>query len=193
MNDKVSFSKSEIVFYILLALFILFSRYLYCFANVSGSSMSPTFEDGDYLFVSKYSTVSNGDIVIINKKGVTGYLVKRVIAVSGDKLELSDSNVLVNDEVLDEDYINTSEEVHYNSISQVISSDSYFVLGDNRNHSGDSREFGEVSKSEIVGVVKFNLSIFGISQTKIRVCLLLSSLLCMFLYLKLKKKVYDFK
>lgn len=188
MSSKSSFTKSEILFYVFLFIGIMLFQNLYCFANVSGSSMKPTYNSGDYLFVSEVSDIKQGDVVIIKKNGIDEFLVKRVIATSDDKIDLVDSKVFINDKLLSEDYINKEEVPVYYGHSTVISANSYFVMGDNRNHSRDSREFGEVTKSEIIGVVKFNLTSLGINLVEIRLCLFLSLLLFIVVYIRYKHR-----
>lgn len=188
MKSKVSFTKREILFYILLFITIITMQRFYCFASVSGSSMLPTFEDNDYLFVSKVSNIDYGDIVIVKKDGYKDYFIKRVIAKSNDSIKLTGSMIYLNNKLISEDYVNNTEDIDYTEYFETVANDSYFVLGDNRKHSGDSRVFGDVSKSEIIGVVKVNLSVFGISQTEIRVCLVLSMTAFILMYFKLRYK-----
>lgn len=149
--------------------------------------MYPTLSNKDYLFVSKTATINRGDIVIVKKDNSERYLVKRVIGVSNDSVKFSSEGVSVNDTLLNEDYINTAEEVTYANYSEVVGADSYYVLGDNRNHSSDSRIFGDVKSSEIIGVVKFNLSSLGVSQTHIRVVFVILAV-CLICYKPRKSK-----
>ena len=170
MESKVSFTKREILFYILLFITIIIMQRFYCLASVSGSSMLPTFEDKDYLFVSKVSNIDYGDIVIVKKEGYKDYFIKRVIAKSNDSIKLTGSMIYLNNKLILEDYVNNTEDICYTEYFETVASDSYFVLGDNRNHSGDSRVFGDVSKSEI------------------RVCLVLSMTAFILMYFKLRYK-----
>lgn len=171
MSKKVWF---DFIFYLILIVIILVVLpHFYCFASVSGKSMYPTLKHNDYLFVSKVSKINSGDIIIIKREASDDFLVKRVIGVSKDKLEFSSRGISVNGTLLDEQYLNTGEEVTYKDYVKVVNEDSYYVLGDNRNHSTDSRIFGDVKSSDVVGVVKFNLSSIGLSQSRIRVILVI--------------------
>lgn len=168
MNKK-SVIWYDIIFYIILFIFaFLFVRF-FGFATVSGRSMYPTLKDNDYLLISKKSKPNKNDIVVIKRSGDTKYLVKRVIATSGDTLKFDSNNIYINDSKLKERYLNSEEEILYTDSSVTIGDNCFYVLGDNRNHSGDSRIFGEVSKEEIKGVVKLNLSSIGLSQFNIRI------------------------
>ena len=77
-------------------------------------------------------------------------MVKRVIAVGGDYIEIADGNVYVNGEMLDEDYIAGST---YGDIKLNIDNDQIFVMGDNRERSTDSRYFGTVDRDDVFGKV----------------------------------------
>lgn len=167
MIKKVKFSLAEIIFYLILLAVIVIFPLIGSFASVSGDSMYPTLHNKDYLFVSKISKINKGDIVIIKRDNESRYLVKRVIGVSGDKIKFSDDKLYVNDELSEEDYINKEEGLVYTDYSETVADDCYYVLGDNRNHSGDSRMFGDVKEEEIKGVVKCNLSSFGITRKKL--------------------------
>lgn len=158
-----SHKSSDFLFYILLLVFIIISVF-FKFALVSGLSMYPTLRDNDYLLISCLKKPKSGDIVTILRDGSDKRLVKRVIGVSGDTVSLKDGNVYVNDSLLKEDYINKDEVPVYDNLSFTVSDDSYFVMGDNRNHSLDGRAFGEVKLSEVTGVVIFNLSHIGLSK-----------------------------
>ena len=76
---------------------------------------------------------------------------------------------------------NTYEETDYKNYSETVGADSYYVLGDNRNHSSDSRVFGDVKASEIKGVVKFNLTSIGVSNNRMRVIFIILAV-CLILY-----------
>lgn len=158
-----SHKSSDFLFYILLLVFVIINVF-FKFALVSGLSMYPTLRDNDYLLVSCLKKPKSGDIVTILRDGSDKRLVKRVIGVSGDTVSFKDGNVYVNDSLLKEDYINKDEVPVYDNLSFTVSDDSYFVMGDNRNHSWDGRAFGEVKLSEVTGVVIFNLSHIGLSK-----------------------------
>jgi len=125
---------------------------------VRGESMQPTIMDGDRLFVEKISPVigeiKRFDIVIIKdpRDGKETY-VKRVIGLPGEKVSIKNGRIVVNGRVYPEYFYKTAQ--IYNSKEWEVPKGCYFVLGDNRPVSLDSREFGFVPKELIKGKVKF--------------------------------------
>jgi signal peptidase I len=126
---------------------------------VQGPSMEPTFADNQFLIVSRVHYLlgepGRGDIVVFHYPGnVEQDYIKRVIGLPGDTVEIRDTLIYINGEPLDEPYIN--EPCTPNQCADetwVLGPDEYFVLGDNRNRSRDSRNFGPVSREYIVGEV----------------------------------------
>ena len=136
-----------------LAVFALFQVTVGSF-KVYGSSMLPGIEEGDYILVSKASYFFNeprhGDIIVFHSpKESNTDLIKRIIAVSGDSVEIKDNTVFVNDTPLVEPY--TLEPPHYFMLPEEIPPGHYFVLGDNRNNSSDSHRGWTLSRENIVG------------------------------------------
>lgn len=128
-------------------------------ARVDGLSMAPTLEDHDRLIVNKLvyelGDPRPGDIVMLyypldpNKM-----FVKRVIAREGDVVRIVDGRVYVNDIPLHDDYVPEEFRSHDDWGPEVIQQGYYFVMGDHRNNSSDSRHWGQVPKKYIVGKVK---------------------------------------
>ncbi|MCM3160302.1 MULTISPECIES: signal peptidase I [Metabacillus] len=141
----------------------LFEPYL-----VEGSSMDPTLHDGDRLFVNKtlkfIGEIDKGDIVIIDGKEENIRYVKRVIGVPGDKVSAQDGKVYVNGTVIEEPYLDSNEK-EAESIGIDLTDDfeeievpngNYFVMGDNRLNSMDSRNgLGLIEKDRILGKSEF--------------------------------------
>lgn len=132
------------------------------FTFVNGSSMYPTLEDKDYLMLNKIDkeNASNGDIVVFDttpnaKSRDKVYYIKRVIATPGQHVEIKDGVVRINGKTLDEKY--TDGSITEGEINTVVPEDKYFVLGDNRDGSTDSRVFGFVPKETMVGKVIMRL------------------------------------
>ncbi len=145
----------EIVETLLLALFVfglvnaITGRY-----RVEGHSMMPTLHDGEYLIVNKASYVfdepERGDIIVLHVAvDQNRDYIKRVIGVPGDHVEVRGSTVFVNGAELDEPYLNGR--AAYRSSSWVVPEGHYFVMGDNRNHSNDSRALSFLPRGDIVG------------------------------------------
>jgi signal peptidase I len=128
-------------------------------ARVDGLSMAPTLEDHDRLIVNKLvyelGEPRPGDIVMLYYPlNPEKMFVKRVIAREGDSVRIVDGRVYVNDIPLHDDYVPAEFRSHDDWGPQVIQQGYYFVMGDHRNNSSDSRHWGPVPKKYIVGKVK---------------------------------------
>lgn len=132
-------------------------------ARVSGESMAPTFSDGQFLLVESGSywlhEPQRGDIVVLQlhdqdwlfTKTGGNQFVKRVIGLPGDTVEIRNGQVLVNDQALDEPYVTNRKTENIKSV--VVPAGSYYVIGDNRGHSDDSRTNGPLPRDRIAGRV----------------------------------------
>jgi signal peptidase I len=128
-------------------------------ARVDGLSMAPTLEDHDRLIVNKLvyelGDPRPGDIVMLYYPlNPEKMFVKRVIAKEGDSVRIVDGHVYVNDIPLQDDYVQAEFRSHDDWGPQVVQQGYYFVMGDHRNNSSDSRHWGSVPKKYIVGKVK---------------------------------------
>ncbi|NWF69338.1 MAG: signal peptidase I [Chloroflexi bacterium] len=126
---------------------------------VQGPSMEPNFETGQFLIVSRVNYLlgdpQRGDIVVFHYPGNPDEdYIKRVIGLPGDVIEFRGQQVYVNGQLLNEPYINEacSEDMCADRRWE-LGPDEYFVMGDNRNRSSDSRRFGPVPRTFIVGEV----------------------------------------
>ena len=128
-------------------------------ARVDGLSMAPTLEDHDRLIVNKLvyelSEPRPGDIVMLYYPlNPEKMFVKRVIAKEGDVVRIVDGHVYVNDVPLHDDYVPEDFRSHDDWGPQVVQQGYYFVMGDHRNNSSDSRHWGMVPKKYIIGKVQ---------------------------------------
>ena len=144
---------------------------------VDGSSMSPTLEDGDNLIVDKlsyrFTDPKRYDIVVFHyPEGENSYYIKRIIGLPGETIQIVDGKIYIDGEVLEEDYgKEVMEESGRASQPIVLGDDEYFVLGDNRNNSKDSRveSVGNIKRSDIIGrawVRIFPFDTFGVLKHK---------------------------
>lgn len=124
---------------------------------VDGPSMQPNFETGQFVLVSRVnylvSEPQRGDVVVFKYPGNPQEdYIKRVIGTSGDTVEIRDTQVYVNGVQLDEPYINEPclPSRCPDNVWE-LGADEFFVMGDNRNHSSDSRAFGPVKRDLIIG------------------------------------------
>jgi len=151
-----------IIFSLILAPLIVFSIRGFIMSPylVSGDAMNPTYLNGDYLIAQKiYKDISRTDIVVINLKSQPEVsIIERVVGLPGEKVEIKNGKVLINEQNLDETYIigSTSGET-----SVVLSENQYFILGDNRDNSFDSRNFGPIDKSRIKGKIFYRVGNFN--------------------------------
>ena len=128
-------------------------------ARVDGLSMAPTLEDDDRLIVNKLvyelGEPRAGDIVMLYYPlNPEKMFVKRVIAKEGDTVRIVDGRVYVNELPLLDDYVPAEFRSHDDYGPEVVKQGYYFVMGDHRNNSSDSRHWGPVPKKYIVGKVK---------------------------------------
>ena len=138
-------------------------------ARVEGQSMAPTLEDQDRLIVNKFvyriGEPRRGDIVMLYYPlNPEKSFVKRVIAEEGDSVRIVDGRVYVNDIPLKDDYVPAEFRSHDDWGPQVIPEGYYFVMGDHRNNSSDSRHWGFVPKKYIIGKVQLRWWPMGHAQ-----------------------------
>lgn len=158
-NAKIkSLIQNVIIFVITFILILVFFHFIR-FPLVDGSSMSPLYSSNDRLVTLYTKHVSHDDIVILWSDSLDEYLVKRVIGMSGDHIEIKDGILYRNGVQLYESYL---KEQSWNNgtlnIDIIVPDNCIYVLGDNRNDSTDSRVLGSFSCDEIFGKVIYRMS-----------------------------------
>lgn len=130
---------------------------------VKGASMEPNFEDGDYLLIDeispRFKDYQRGDVIVFHyPQNPKLYFIKRVIGLPGEEMEVNDGRVFISGgsnakkTALSETYLPLGL-LTVGDLKITLKADEYFVLGDNRNASSDSRRWGAVNKSFITGRV----------------------------------------
>lgn len=142
--------------YIILAV-VLIRSFIVTPALVDGASMDETLKDGELVLINKFvyivSDINRFDVVVVNNEHDEDKIIKRVIALPNEKIEYKDDVLYINDkEVKGMNFEHTSDFVYETK------DDEYFVMGDNRDISKDSRMLGNFKSKDIVG--KVNLRIF---------------------------------
>ncbi|MBB4826828.1 signal peptidase I [Sporosarcina luteola] len=149
------------------ALIALICRhFLFTPVTVYGKSMEPTFQENNRVVVSKTSEIGRFDIIVFKAPDRDEQYIKRVIGMPGDRVEMQDDVLYVNGNPYEESYIKGKDEAGVNRITgnftldeltgtTIVPEGYFFVLGDNRLKSKDSRDFGFISADAVVGKVKF--------------------------------------
>lgn len=123
----------------------------YRLAVVSGKSMEPSLSQGDLVVVRMGGLPQRGDIAVIDSEVLHRRIIKRVVAVGGDTVIISDGELRINGEILEEEYI--KEPYEHISDFFLVPPQCLYVLGDNRNFSRDSRMIGFIPIEEVTGVL----------------------------------------
>ena len=134
--------------------------FLYQPVKVEGTSMMPSLDDQERIFVNKFvyrlEPIERGDVVVFRyPHDPSKSFIKRVIGVAGDHVRIDGGQVYVNGNPIAEDYVAPAYADSQSNPEITVPRNSYFVLGDHRNMSKDSREFGPVSVSFIYGKAVF--------------------------------------
>lgn len=155
-----------------IALSIFFVVYVFLVQphQVNGESMLPNFEDREFLLTDKVSYRFNepkrGDVVVFHAPKAAGCaedtgcdFIKRIIGLPGEMIEVKDNHIYINNEPIEEKYLPKDiviEPANYTKNKIItLASDEYFVLGDNRQYSSDSRMWGPIKRGDIVGKAFF--------------------------------------
>jgi signal peptidase I len=165
---KILIWAAQIAAVIFLAYFIVY--YALERTNMVGISMETTLHDKDQIIINKFSyrftDPKRFDVIVFKKSGKehSYYDIKRIIALPGEKLQLKDGNILINGEVVEEAvYVEPMGNYGLAAEEILLEENEYFVLGDNRNNSEDSRfaSVGMIRREEIIGEAFIRTSPFN--------------------------------
>ncbi len=144
---------------IIVSLIVVIPTRLYIFSPfvIAGEAMSPTYNNGDYLLINKFDkSFERGDIIVFRyPKDPNKFFIERIIGLPSEKVGIQGGKVLINGQVLNESYY-SGETLPDSSLT--LKQDQYFVLGDNRMKSSDSRIWGPITKSSIQGKIFYKVS-----------------------------------
>lgn len=146
--------KEVIPYIVIVVVVVLIRTFIITPVRVDGDSMKNTLKNGDILLLYKLSSIDRFDIIVLDEEKDNEKIIKRVIGLPGETVAIKKGKIYINDEVIDDEYAygQTSD---YNKVT--LRDDEYFILGDNRLISKDSRYFGPIKDNEIKGKIVFRL------------------------------------
>lgn len=162
---KILVTVAEIIVVVLIS--YLITHHGMTVYTVSGQDMNPTLENGDRILVNKLSyhihSIKRNDVVVVKQSGLEHnyYSAERIIGLPGEKIQIKDGSVYINNEKLKEKYDFSSMENGGLALEPImLDEDEYFVLCDNRNNGEDSRNanVGNISRENIVGKAWFRMN-----------------------------------
>ena len=127
---------------------------------VEGASMQPTFESNEYLIIDeltyRFDRPQRGQVVVFRyQRDPRQFFIKRIVGLPGDTIEMKNGKVYINDKLLEENYVEADNMSDTNMSRIILGENEFFLMGDNRSNSLDSRVFGPVDKKYIIGRVWF--------------------------------------
>lgn len=144
------FIKELIPYVIIIVVVVLIRAFIITPVQVDGNSMYPTLKDNEILLLKKYDKkYKRFDIVVLNYNN--SKLIKRIIGLPGEHIEYKDNKLYINGKYVKENFKRNTETSDF-EIDKKIPKDYYFVMGDNRDNSTDSRIIGFISKNDLEGV-----------------------------------------
>ncbi len=151
----------EILAVAIISVFLIY-RFIAQPFQVNGASMQPNFISNEYVVVDEvtyhFDNPVRGQVIVFHDPlDESEYFIKRIIGLPGDTISIRNGKVLINGSVLDEPYLPAGVIVSGDAVYPKLAPNQFFVMGDNRLESFDSRSWGPVNKSEIVGVVRVGI------------------------------------
>ena len=158
MKKILELIKKEKIFILLIITIIVLKIFVFNFILVKGDSMNPKFKNNDFMFLNKiiynFQPIRRGDVIVL--KYQNNDLIKRVIGIPKDKIKVENGKLYINNKEYKENYINSyTASIDFEEIT--LKDYEYFVMGDNRYNSYDSRNFGPITKRNIIGRVEFKI------------------------------------
>ncbi len=146
--------KEVIPYIVIVVVVVLIRTFIITPVRVDGDSMKNTLKNGDILLLYKLSSIDRFDIIVLDEEKDNEKIIKRVIGLPGETVAIKKGKIYINDKVIDDEYA-YGETSDYNKVT--LRDDEYFILGDNRLISKDSRYFGPIKDNEIKGKIVFRL------------------------------------
>ena len=147
--------KTLLPYLLIIVVIILIRTFIITPVRVDGTSMNKTLADGDILLLYKLAKIDRFDIVVLDEEYDDEIIIKRIIGLPGETVEIKDGDVYINDILMPDDEYAYGDTSDYDKIT--LGNDEYFILGVNRLISKDSRYFGAVKKDDIMGEAVFRL------------------------------------
>lgn len=155
-----NYLKEFLPYFIIILVVVFIKLFVVSPIRVNGSSMNPTLNDKDIMLLDeisyRFSDIQRFDIVVVKEEDE--YLIKRVIGLPGEVVEYKNDKLYIDGKYVKEDF----KHKETFDFSTTLGKDEYFIMGDNRTNSTDSRVFGPISRDKIMG--KTSLTILPISR-----------------------------
>lgn len=165
LRDVKEFLKDTFKYIVTIVIVLIIFLYGVSIQQIVGPSMSPTYQDEEVVLLKKFYykifNVERFDVVSLKHDG-TKYLIKRVIALPGETIEYKENKLYIDEKYVEEKFLKDVNTTDFGPIT--LKDDEYFVLGDNRENSSDSRTYGTFNKSDFIG--KVNLRIWPLNKVK---------------------------
>lgn len=167
-NKVLKFFKELIPYVIIIVVVLFVKTYIISPIQVNGISMTSTLHDGDIMLLNKLQYKRNGvdrfDIVVIKSHGT--HIIKRVIGLPGDTIEVADNTLYINNKKYKESYLDKKTVTEDFTLEELLEekkvpNGKYFVMGDNRKDSLDSRMIGFIEEKDIEGIASFTIFPFN--------------------------------
>lgn len=158
MKKLLELIKKEKKFITIVIIIIILKIFVFNFILVKGDSMNPKYKNNDFMFLNKiiysFKPIRRGEVIVLKYRN--NDLIKRVIGLPKDKIKVENGKLYINNKEVKENYIN-SYTASYDFDEITLKDNEYFVMGDNRYNSYDSRNFGTIMKNNIIGRVEFRI------------------------------------